>query len=813
MRFQILISISCLAALLLLGTRPVIGQEFRSTTDLLIGSSCLHCHDGTEENGLDFTVLGNDLADEVTFRAWVKIHDRISNGEMPPAGEERPNPDEQSAALRGISAALINQNKLDQKENGRVVLRRLTRTELEYSLNDLLEIDAELSEIIPAENAAAGFDTVADAQGLSSLHVQGYLNAVDAALDAALRFDPPPSSTKRRFAYKENRHVRAHIEKKEDRLIVRELDDAIVLFSNASYIYKLDHHLNHDGWYKLRAEAYAYQSEKPVILTLNAGSYQRGFTEVVGFFDLPPGKPKVVETLAYLNAGQYLFPGVADLELHPGGKGIWNIEAEKYRGAGVALKWIEVEGPLTDQWPPKSTTQLLQNVNLKKFPNRQWDHKKQKHFQYAIVPGSDPGSEFESIVNALSPRAFRRPLRPDEANSFVKLGLAKLEGGGDYETAIRVMLRALLTSPNFLFMTPKPGKLDSNSLASRLSFALWKSVPDDELLTAAKEKEFDRSGDLHQQVERMLDHPKAKRFVHDFVSQWLRLKEIDATAPDKQLYPEFDELLKKSMLEETEQFVQHLIDEDLSVSNLIHSDFAFLNRNLAEHYGIEGVEGQQFRKVPLPADSVRGGVLTQASILKVTANGTTTSPVMRGSWVLTHLLGTPPNPPPPSVGSIEPDTRGTTTIREMLDKHRNDSTCASCHRHIDPPGFALENFDVIGGYRDRFRTRGKGDRVLEKLNGRNIWEYKHGLPVDASGQLPSGEMFQGISDYKQLLMRQKEQVARHVISQLVTYATGAEIQFADRQKVETILDACRKSDFGFRTMIHQVIQSDLFRYK
>ena len=267
------------------------------------------------------------------------------------------------------------------------------------------------------------------------------------------------------------------------------------------------------------------------------------------------------------------------------------------------------------------------------------------------------------------------------------------------------------------------------------------------------------------------------------------------------------------MLAETKFFLEHLIEKDLSATNLIDSDFAFLNRRLAEHYGIDGVKGQHFRKVKLKKSSPRGGILTHASVLKVTANGTTTSPVTRGSWVLTHLLGQPPSPPPPTIGSIEPDTRGTTTIREMLAKHRNDATCASCHKLIDPPGFALESFDVIGGYRERFRSREKGENVKRKLHGRKIWEYKIGLAVDSSGELPDGKKFDGIKEYKKLLLKEKDQVARNLIAQLMVYSTGAEIQFSDRSEIERILEVCRKSDFGIRTMIHEVIKSKLFLNK
>ena len=319
---------------------------------------------------------------------------------------------------------------------------------------------------------------------------------------------------------------------------------------------------------------------------------------------------------------------------------------------------------------------------------------------------------------------------------------------------------------------------------------------------------------MRQQVNRMLDHPKADRFIRDFTDQWLRLSEIDATTPDRRLYPEYDELLKQSMLQETREFFAHLIERDLSSRNLIDSDFAFLNRRLADHYEIPHVTGQQFRRVSLPKNSPRGGIMTHASVLKVTANGTVTSPVSRGSWVLSHLLGTPPAPPPPGIGAIEPDTRGATTIREILARHRDDASCATCHRSIDPPGFALECFDVIGGFRTRYRSVGKsGDRPQKKLNGRSIWEYRLVQPVDTSGQTADGKPFANLQEFRQHLLREEEQVARNLIKQLIVYSTGAEIQFADRRVIRDIMGNVRPADFGVRSMIHEIVQSRIFRNK
>ena len=308
---------------------------------------------------------------------------------------------------------------------------------------------------------------------------------------------------------------------------------------------------------------------------------------------------------------------------------------------------------------------------------------------------------------------------------------------------------------------------------------------------------------LHKQVDRLLDHEHGERLVSDFVGQWLRLYKINATSPDKKLYGEYDELLGNSLVKETEAFFADLIRRNLPTKNLLDSDYTFLNRRLAEHYQIPGVQGQHFRRVQLPKDSVRGGVLTQASVLKTTANGSVTSPVIRGNFVLTNLFGTPPPPPPPSAGSLEPDTRGTTTIREQLAAHRELDSCNSCHRLIDPPGFALESFDPIGGFRTEYRTTGGG----------GLFSFFKKKPVvDASGVTSSGRKFSNIVEFKKILLDEHEAFTRNLVIQLLVYSTGGEIQFADREVVDEILAQTRDTDFRLRDIIHAVVESRLFRH-
>src|SRR6185369_16330694 len=305
------------------------------------------------------------------------------------------------------------------------------------------------------------------------------------------------------------------------------------------------------------------------------------------------------------------------------------------------------------------------------------------------------------LLESFLKRAFRRPVPSGELSRYTRIVAERLKLKHSFEESMRAAYKAILCSPDFLFLQEKAGALDGSAVASRLSYLLWNSMPDDALLNAAG-----RLGDpeaLRAQTERMLADPRSERFIEDFLDQWLTLRDLDSTTPDTKLYPEFEVYLRDSMIAETRGYFREMVKQDLSVLQIVDSDWAMLNQRLGEHYNLPGVEGSAVRKTPLPPGSHRGGLLTQASILKVTANGTTTSPVVRGAWVMRNILGRPPEPPPPDAGAIEPDLRGAKTIREQLEKHRRVPSCASCHVKIDPLGFALENYDVLGGWRDKYR--------------------------------------------------------------------------------------------------------------
>jgi hypothetical protein len=328
----------------------------------------------------------------------------------------------------------------------------------------------------------------------------------------------------------------------------------------------------------------------------------------------------------------------------------------------------------------------------------------------------------------------------------------------------------------------------------------------------AAEGKLREQGMLDSQIKRLLTDSKSQRFIEDFLGQWLKLRSIAANDPDKKLYPEFSGYLQGSMVSETRAYFRELIERNLNARHLVQSDFAMLNEKLAVHYGIPGVIGSEIRRVKLSDGCVRGGFLTQAAILKVTANGTTTSPVVRGAFVMARLLGRPPEPPPPNVPAVEPDVQGATTIREQLDKHRADATCASCHSKIDPPGFALEAFDVIGGFRDRYRSIGTGDSAPRGNIDPSIGIYfKLGPKVDASGQLPDDRAFSGIGDFKTLIAADEHALLHNLVKQFLIYATGRYIAFSDRAALDDIVTRAEKRGGGIRTLIHEIIQSDLFQ--
>lgn len=812
----------------LLGVIPAISSEsdqLPKEIGAFFAKHCTDCHDQEMKKGeLNVAALDWHPTDRRNFDTWVKIFDRVRRGEMPPEKKPRPEAAPLAEFLRSLEDPLHKFSAAEQAKSGRTLLRRLNRNEYERTVQDLLKIDIPLRQILPEDTPLHGFDTVAEGLRFSQLQMEQYLEAADTALEAALALTPQPVKLLQRVPFKEHKEVRKHLDIPEGtvtdknnpnskhRVLFRELADGVAFFSTPDYIIGLKEvQIPAAGKYRIKVSGYAYQTNgRPVTLMLHSSNYKE--KRLLGYFDLPADKPRIIETLVSLRENEHLITSADEIGFDADGKGIWNVGAKEFSGTGVVLQWIEVEGPLVDMWPPASVTAAAEGVPVIPLEKtkRPWRHGKQVAYQ---LSPPEPKAALGEAVERFAARAIRRPLDAGESNGFVALGQETLHSGGSFDDALRVSLRAVLCSPQFLLFEERPGALDGPALAARLSYFLWSSQPDAELRQLAESGKLTDKIVLRAQVERLLKSPQAHAFSENFVGQWLDLRNIAATMPDAKLYPEFDPLLQSAMVQETEAFFTEILTKNLSVANFIQSDFAVLNRRMAEHYEIPEVTGETFRAVKIPPGNPRGGVLTHASVLKVTANGTVTSPVLRGAWVMKRLLGQPPPPPPPNVGSIEPDTRGATTIREQLAKHRTTETCASCHRTMDPPGFALENFDVIGGWRTNYRSQDKGASVKRKMRGQNVWQYKEGPTVDASGELADGRKFSGITDFKQLLLEQQDAVLRCLAEKLIVYSTGAGLQFADRAAIDAIVAQVKSEGRGLRSLVHAVVESPLFLNK
>jgi hypothetical protein len=596
------------------------------------------------------------------------------------------------------------------------------------------------------------------------------------------------------------------------------------------------------GRYRVRTSLWAFQWDKGKVLpargieaarlsvvTLTGDGRGGGHpSTVLGYYNAPSLEAKVHDFVTWMNPHDII--GFNAASLAPGVNTRGKDRAMGFTGPGIACDYLDIEGPLHDAWPPRSHQRLFGDLPLVEFkqaenpkvrgprrtPDRQ-DMGAGKNRPDPVqgiwtVRSEQPLADADRLLARFLPRAFRRPVDAMTRKQYAARVAARLEAGDCFETAMRWAYRAALCSPDFLYHVEPAGELDDHALTCRLSYFFWRSMPDERLTGLADAGKLCEPETLDGEVERLLNDPKSQRFVEDFLGQWLKLRQIAATDPDRKLYPEFSAYLQDSMVSETRAYFQELLDRDLGARYLVKSDFAMLNEKLAVHYAIPGVSGSQVRKVILPPGCPRGPFLTQAALLKITANGTTTSPVPRGAFVMDRLLGQPPEPPPPNIPAIEPDVRGAKTIREQLALHRNQAVCASCHAKIDPPGFALESFDVIGGARTRYRSIGAGDPAprgsIDPFIGIS---FKLGPAVDPGGVLPDGRKFDGISDFQDLVAADPGRLLTNLARQFAAYGTGRGLSFGDREQIAAVVAGTRNRGGGIRTLIHELTRSRLFR--
>ena len=833
--------------------------------EAFVATHCVACHSGSKpEGGLDLEKLSHDPADAAAVEQWVAVHDRIAAGEMPPPEEEQPAEDERRAMLADLSGWLTAADQAVQRRDGRAAYRRLTAAEYENALRDLLDLpNLHVRRMLPADGVRHGFDKIGDGLDLSHVQMQQYLAAADRALDMAIATRPvPPPVLSKRFDVAPMLKFRQNLISgaavlldgfKPDTAWCNDgrkdpdepgTDGKSAPLSGKSVGFFTPKQGGHEkyisfvpmfpGRYRMRMSIWSFvwnhgtvePSPRPEVATLQCD------TRSLGYFDAPSLEPQVHEITAWLPGKHPLMFDVASLTNFSG-------NSRDHR-PGIAIDWLEVEGPLHDSWPPESHRRLFGDLPIEPvspeatarpparvrlepanwaWPGRLDLPRGERDRPVETVTSTAPDADATRLLASFLPRAFRRPVPNDEVARYVAVTLDRLAKGDCFEDAMRQAYRTALTSPHFLFRREAPGPLDDHAVATRLALWLWNGPPDDHLLSVAAAGNLCEPAILTGQIERMLDDPRSDRFIEDFLDQWLNLSDIDDTDPDRTLYPEFQfHYLKDSMLAESRGFFRELLRENLPITSLVVTDFAMLNQRLVQHYGIPGLDphevtGSAIRRVTLPPGSHRGGFLTQGAVLKVTANGTVTSPVIRGSFVSERILGKTIPPPPPNVPAVEPDTRGATTIREQLIRHQADPACATCHRVMDPPGYALESFDVIGGWRDRYRSEGKGDAVTERLFDGQRPRFRLGPQVDASGELVDGRRFTGFEEFRQLLVADPARLARAFVAQMAMYATGAEPSFADRREIERIVQATAVTGHGIRSLVHELAHSRLFLEK
>lgn len=760
----------------------------------LFSRHCQKCHSGDKPKG-DFQIeqLSEDFADPKNRAQWLKVLEQIREEEMPPKEKPRPPAQDLRDAVTWISERAAAAELAERTAEGRVVLRRLSRAEYANTLRDLLGVEVDLTDLLPLDSSTSGFDNTAEALHTSSYLMRSYLEAADRALNEAIANRPKPWIQKTRFDIRKESSV------KPTGSVYRHLDDGVAIFAaweSANIRVTMWNFRSHArGRYRFRISGYGFQSGgKPVNFRVTAGTLKEVTEErLIDYFAVPADKPTVIEFTEQLEPDNRIRIIAEGLPALP--PAVEKIGADKYTGPGLVIQWVDIEGPLLESWPPPSHKAIFGELKQARVAPERYE-----------VVSEQPMVDAGRILRDFARRAFRRPVTDEDIQPFLVRVKSRLDQGYSFEQAVRVGLKGILVSPDFLFLRVQGPKLNDFEMASRLSYFLWSSMPDETLFQLAAEGGLHDPAVLREEVERLLRDPRAKAFTENFTGQWLSLRAIDATLPDRTLYPEYDDILKVAMLKETKLFFEEVLKNDLPLTHFVSSDFTFLNARLAKHYGIPGVEGMEMRKVSLPPGSHRGGLLTMGSVLKVTANGTTTSPIIRGAWVLERILGTPPPKPPANVEAIEPDIRGATTIREQLAKHRTVESCARCHRKIDPPGFALESFDVTGAWREHYRATGEP----KMIDGRRV-RFWAGPAVDPSDVLADGRRFRDIDEYKELLLDDKDQLARSLTEKLLAYSTGAAPTLADRAEVETIVNHLREKNYGFKALIHEVTRSALFQ--
>lgn len=761
---------------------------------------CNECHaDGKSEGSLSLTTYPDEASLIRGRKAWLKLLKRVEAGEMPPEEKPRPTKEEVEAFARLVRGIYEQHDKNAKPDAGRVTIRRLNRTEYNNTVRDLVGVDFNPAEDFPADDIGHGFDNIGDVLTLSPVLMERYLDAAESIVNRAILVNVPPPA-RRYLAGRFLQPNNAETSQGRFRLLnpmATEPVHAGPFFAGADYLKLLP-----NDQLIVRANLYAEtSSETPVKVAL--------FLSGAGMKDVSPDaevdqlmgpalagiKPikilKIFEITAReaAKAEQIEFPVSGIDGIQRAGLALVKPPGEE-KPAKLHIEHIWSEGPMETR--PTSHRMLL-----------------------ACTPDKPQPEQTREVLTRFLRRAYRRPPTADELARVTKIADATIASGKKWEAGMQQAILYTLCSPKFLFrveLDDRPEALDQRpldefQLASRISYFLWSTMPDDELLDLAEKKQL--TANLNAQVARMVKSPRARALVENFGLQWLQLQRLKTFAPDQKLFPTFNEPLRAAMTQETVHFFSEILREDRSVLDLLEADFTYLNEPLAQHYGIsdtmgnrpgqkdprpggQPIRGPEFVRVAL-ADKQRGGLPTQAGILTVTSNPTRTSPVKRGKWILEQILGDPPPPPPPNVPELAEGDKAqlTGSLRQRLEQHRKNVACANCHASMDPIGFAFENYNAIGAWREK-----DGE-----------------FPLETAGALPDGTAFQGPGDFKLVLRNRKDQFTRSLIEKLMTYALGRGVEFYDRPVLDRIQANVAKGDYKMSVLLTEIIQSEPFRMR
>jgi Protein of unknown function (DUF1592)/Protein of unknown function (DUF1588)/Protein of unknown function (DUF1587)/Protein of unknown function (DUF1585)/Protein of unknown function (DUF1595)/Ca-dependent carbohydrate-binding module xylan-binding len=724
----------------------------------LVKKYCIACHSGAMPSA-GIALSSNRSIGEVLKEhdTWDRAAAAIRSGQMPPSGSPAPTASEKDRALNWLEAA-VTKEQCKLQDPGRVTLRRLNRFEYNTSVRDLLGADFKVADDFPTDDTGYGFDNNGDVLSISPLLMEKYLNTAEKIAEAAIATPEAASHPVRIDLKSMGSDISAGFSGRGARAL-----------GTTGEVF-VDYDFPVEGDYTVQVTAYGDQAgNEPAKMLVKLDNRE------IHQFDIPDTErnPDTVQVPLTVTAG-------------------------KHR---LALRFTNDYYEPTNPNPRRRDRNLyIQGVTMHP-PSGMPKVLPPTHNKIVTCAPSatlTDAAAARKILGPLAHRAFRRPVTPAELDRLTSYVTRARGKGQSFERGIQLAVEAILVSPNFIFrveVDPHPNDPGSKrlltdfELATRLSYFLWSSIPDDELYRVAAAGKLQNPLVLEAQVKRMLKDPRAHALAENFAGQWLELRNLAQVSPDPMRFPDFNDRLRSDMKTETEMFFESIVSEDRSIMDFIDARYTYLNEPLARHYGITGVTGNNFRKVVLNSAD-RGGLLGQASILTVTSNPTRTSPVKRGKWVLEQILGTPPPPPPPNVPALDDKKRPLTgTLRQRMEQHRKNPICASCHKTLDAMGFGLENYDATGRWRDQ----------------------DEGQPIDASGTLPGNLKFSGPAELKSILRAKKVQVARCLTEKLLTYGLGRGVEASDKCWIDGIVANVQKKDYRFSAVITAIVESDPFR--